>query len=538
MSNDDKHTTIKVRSSAGASFVDADAPPAHVQSAVRRLGTAAALYAVAFLITNAPAFFTAPEAWAKTFGWPERLAHFNVYTAFVCSAVGLGFFGLTRAGQLPARTIVRLGHVFGVFAAFGIALPTHLAEGTPLGAGTWVCAWILLFPMLVPTQPMAMLPTMLLASLSSPVAVALGAAFDLRPTPAATDFVFVLVPNLICTGVGLGVSRVVRELRSEAIQAGELGSYTLLERLGRGGMGEVWRAEHRMLARPSAIKLIRTDAIASDPESELLIQRRFEREARATAALLSPHTVNLYDFGVAEDGTFYYVMELLDGMDLDDAVSRFGPMPPARAVKILMQVCSSLADAHDAGLVHRDIKPANIFLCRMGVEVDYVKVLDFGLVATLWSAAGNETRLTEDGVISGTPAFLPPEIALPNGEVGPRSDIYSLGCVAYWLLTGELVFDREKAMQTILDHIKTPPTPMSARTEIDIPPDLEALVMQCLAKDPNDRPQSADEMLERLEACEVPGGWMRRDAQRWWALHRPTAPASRRDSIVSRPDRA
>jgi serine/threonine protein kinase len=231
-------------------------------------------------------------------------------------------------------------------------------------------------------------------------------------------------------------------------------------------MGDVWRAHHRLLIRPAAIKLIRPQP-AGDPG---LLHRRFEREARATAALRSPHTVQLYDFGVADDGTLYYVMELLEGLDLETLVRRFGQVPAERAVPILKQVCHSLAEAHQAGLVHRDIKPANLFITRAGGERDFVKVLDFGLVKLgQGSEAPEVLRLTATGAVAGTPAYVAPEIVLGDAHVDHRADLYALGCVGYWLLTGRLVFEGDTRMKVLVQHAQTPPPPPSTRTELSIP---------------------------------------------------------------------
>jgi serine/threonine protein kinase len=219
-------------------------------------------------------------------------------------------------------------------------------------------------------------------------------------------------------------------------------------------MGEVWRATHRFLARPAAIKLIQPEMLGdvTQAPAQLLVQR-FRREAHAAAMLRSPHTIQLYDFGVASDGTFYYVMELLNGMDLQTLVSEHGPLPPARAIHILAQVCESLAEAHERGLVHRDIKPANIQICRMGRECDFVKVLDFGLAKSEMPSMA-EPGLTAPNIVAGTPAYLSPETALGEA-VDHRTDVYSCGCVAYWMLTGRQVFQAQNAMQMIAHHIQT-----------------------------------------------------------------------------------
>src|SRR5262249_34382975 len=215
--------------------------------------------------------------------------------------------------------------------------------------------------------------------------------------------------------------------------------------------------------------------------------------------LRSPHTVQLYDFGVSEDGAFYYVMELLDGIDLETLVKRFGPQNPGRVVGLLKQVCQSLAEAHCAGLVHRDIKPTNIFLCRMGVEYDFAKVLDFGLVKIVLGQG--ETRMTREGVTTGTPAYIAPEVATASQQIDGRADLYGLGCVAYWLLTGNLVFAERSAMAMAMAHVQETPIPPSQKSEISVPASLDRVVMACLAKEPKDRPATSEALLRMLEEC-------------------------------------
>jgi serine/threonine protein kinase len=275
-----------------------------------------------------------------------------------------------------------------------------------------------------------------------------------------------------------------------------------------------------MLARPAAIKLIRPQVLAAgDREAVQLAVTRFRREADAAAHLRSPHTVALYDFGVTEDGTLYFVMELLEGMDLETLVRQQGPVPANRVIHILRQVCESLEEAHASGLVHRDIKPANIHLGRVGMRHDFVKVLDFGLVKSVDSASSEHSLMTAAGLTPGTPAYMAPEIA--SGEtVDGRADIYALGCVAYYLLTGQLVFQASTTFQIIAKHLQEPPVPPSQRTELVVPPALDRVVLACLAKNPGDRPGSAAELDRLLAGIEVEP-WTEEKAERWWSLYRP-----------------
>jgi serine/threonine-protein kinase len=297
-----------------------------------------------------------------------------------------------------------------------------------------------------------------------------------------------------------------------------VGSYRLVSRLGAGGMGEVWLARHRLLARPAAVKLIRHDATAGAAHEQLV--RRFQREAQVTAGLRSPHTVQLYDFGVNDSGSFYYVMELLDGLDLNQIVTRFGPQPAERVATLLRQACRSLAEAHARGLVHRDIKPANLFVARLGPEYDYLKVLDFGIVKD--RPGGEAMLLTATGIVQGTPAFMAPELVFDDGGIDGRADLYSLACVAYWALTGQLVFgDARTPEQMLLHHARTAPVVPSAVSELPIPRDLEDLVMQCLEKEPERRPRSARELEGALARIPFARLWTEDRSRQWWETHAP-----------------
>ncbi len=300
-----------------------------------------------------------------------------------------------------------------------------------------------------------------------------------------------------------------------------MGSYHLLQLLGRGGMGEVWKAEHRLLARTAAIKLVRPELLGMpgiDSDESRAMLERFRREAQATAALSSPHTIRLFDFGVTADRTFYYVMELLNGRDLESLVRQFGPVSPERAVYLLRQIAHSLNEAHSQGLVHRDIKPANIYACRMGLDYDFIKVLDFGLVAHRDRQSIAQSLLTGAHVATGTPAFMAPEVILENA-VDARADIYALGCVAYYLLTGTLVFDAETPMKMFVAHLSKTALPPSSHSEVPIPAELDQLVLSCLSKDPSQRPQSIDEFLRQLERYRPIDPWNNAKARGWWDHH-------------------
>lgn len=361
-----------------------------------------------------------------------------------------------------------------------------------------------------------------LASVVGLFVVAREAIHSLDPL-VIDGLVFIGAAYVLSTAI---TSQVIYGLRREVRRAMQLGQYTLEEKLGEGGMGAVYKARHAMLRRPAAIKLIKPN-VTGDGAGRSQALQRFEREAHATASLKSPHTVELYDFGVSAEGEFYYVMELLDGIDLETLVTRFGPLPAPRVVYLLRQACESLAEAHASGLVHRDIKPANLFLCRHGLRHDFVKVLDFGLVALGPEPTDLDPKRTVEGTVGGTPAYLAPEVMSHAETVDERADVYALGCVAYWLLTGRPPFERSSALATVLAHVNDAPVPPSSVSEIAVPAPLEELVLACLAKRPGDRPASALELAHQLAAAVEVDGWDEEKAARWWRVHVPIASARR-----------
>jgi DNA-binding NtrC family response regulator len=311
----------------------------------------------------------------------------------------------------------------------------------------------------------------------------------------------------------------VLEVEGEQLnEALAVGSYRLVSPLGSGGMGEIWLATHRFLVRPAAVKLIRHDVAPGAAREQLV--RRFEREANVTAGLRSPHTVQLYDFGVNDTGSFYYVMEYLDGLDLHRLVTRFGPQAAERVVTLMRQACRSLAEAHERGLVHRDIKPANLFVTRLGTEFDYLKVLDFGVVKEQQSSQ-DATMLSNQGMVQGTPAFMPPEIVMGEARIDGRADLYSLACTAYWALTAHTIFDATTPAQMLLQHVQARPIPPSKRSELSIPKQLEAILMMCLEKDPGKRPASALQLDDELAQVRCEAAWTNERAREWWETHAP-----------------
>jgi hypothetical protein len=310
---------------------------------------------------------------------------------------------------------------------------------------------------------------------------------------------------IVCTVI----TRVMYGLRAEVREARRLGQYVLEQKLGEGGMGQVYRARHGMMRRPSAIKLLRADR---GGELALL---RFEREVQLTARLTHPNTITIFDYGRTPDGVFYYAMELLDGATLQRIVEVDGPQHAGRVVRILTMACGALKEAHAIGLIHRDIKPANIMLCTQGGEHDVVKMLDFGLVKEF--EVDDDVKLTAASAITGTPQYMAPESIRAPDSVDARADIYALGAVAYYLLAGVDVFDGKSVVEVISQHLHQIPAPPSARVPT-IPADLEAVILACLSKDPKDRPQSATELRQRIEACAVEP-WDSEVARAWWRDH-------------------
>lgn len=427
-------------------------------------------------------------------------------------AASLGLFWYTRRGGLSPHSLLNLGLAYEVLIALSIGV-LDWAYNPPMGV-SWIAIIILLFAAIIPSPPRKTLVTALLAASMDPVSALIWKAAG-QDLPGIDYVFFNAFPNYLCALIAPLISHIITGLGREVRRAREMGSYILGERIGAGGMGEVWQATHRFLARPAAIKLIKPEVLGAmtKAQGEVLVQR-FRREAQAAAMLRSPHTIHLYDFGVTSDGTFYYVMELLNGMDLQTLVAKHGALPPARVIFLLQQACESLAEAHQRGLVHRDIKPGNIQVCRMGQYSDWVKVLDFGLVK---SQAGEvvEPGLTAPHSVTGTPAYLSPESALGEA-VDQRTDIYALGCVAYWMLTGRYVFTGDSAMQIVARHVSSEPAPPSRHSTFDVSPALDRLVLACLNKQPAQRPATARELCDRLGECEVESVWTREDARSWW----------------------
>ncbi len=368
---------------------------------------------------------------------------------------------------------------------------------------------------------MAVAPSLLLAGMM----LAYPHVADRVTIVGLTQNILVLLIAAVASVFG---TRLINTLRREVFEAEQLGQYRLLKRLGAGGMGEVYLAEHRMLKRPCAIKLIHPDQ-AGDPRA----LARFEREVRMTARLSHWNTVEIFDYGRTDDGTFFYVMEYLPGLSLEHLLERHGPLPAERVVHLLRQICQGLREAHQVGLIHRDIKPGNIFAAQRGGLYDVVKLLDFGLVKPV--GENRSASLSQEGGISGTPLFMSPEQARGLGDLDARSDIYSLGAVAYALLTGRPPFEGANPLDVMIalvhDEVVWP-----SRHRTDVPADLERVILRCLAKSPDDRFQDVDSLEQALAECAAADRWTQWHAVSWWRENDPTIATSREIPVAATAD--
>jgi serine/threonine-protein kinase len=325
---------------------------------------------------------------------------------------------------------------------------------------------------------------------------------------------------VIAAALSVYGAHLINGLQRELHQARKLGQYQLVEKLGEGGMGEVYLAEHQLLKRPCAVKLIRAGGT-----NQALAVARFEREVQSAAKLTHPNTIEIFDYGRADDGTFYYVMEYLPGLSLADLIHQFGPVEPGRAIYLARQVCAGLDEAHRLGLVHRDLKPANIFVAIRGGEFDVAKVLDFGLVK---QSGEGIAELTSDMVVSGTPAYMAPEQAMGERQLDGRADIYAIGAIVYFMLTGRPPFDGASPSAIMIAHARDPVVPPSTY-QPGIPADLEAIVLKCLAKKPGERPSDTREVSKLLAGCQAARDWDAEKAEAWWAEQASLAEAADHD---------
>ena len=484
---------------------------AFLQERLAFVGLATMCLAVGFyLLGGVVSALATPYGWRVAWLAPARLIVMGN------ALVGGLTWSICRRGRRPESTLVPLDgalvllvtlmNALMVFARFPGEVP-----GLSYARAMLLVTFGLVFrAIVVPSTARRTLVLGLAASLSP---VATSSLWHLHVT--GTAVMPAVWTALWCGGavaIATLASRSIFGLRQQVREAWQLGQYTLLEKIGEGGMGTVYRASHAMLRRPTAVKLLPP----GDSGAERL--QRFEREVQLTSRLTHPNTVAIFDYGRTPDGVFYYAMEYLEGLNLEDLARHDGPQPAGRVVHVLRQVAGSLAEAHEVGLIHRDVKPANVILvAQRGGATDVAKVVDFGLVKDLDQA----TDLSREDRIAGTPLYLAPEAITTPGRVGARSDLYSLGCVGYYLLTGRPVFEGRNVVEVCGHHLHTRPVPPSERLGQPVPDGLEALLLSCLEKEPSRRPSFAGEFLETLDALRDVPAWTNEQARGWWTTRGP-----------------
>jgi serine/threonine-protein kinase len=497
------------------------------QTRLSRFGRVLALVTLAYVLLNFGASL-----------WLRRPEHNRSSVPLAVSTVAFGALWLLLRGAPRSRRFVRaveLSTLFiGTAAISTMAVVMDLIAEPDMIVRSLLIDVLLVYAVYVPSSARR---TLVVASLMTlPLLASVFVAFRawdpaLHEPPAATwrkgevgqmayaATIMTTVWWAIAVAMAAAFSQTIYGLRKAVSDIQRLGQYTLEKKLGEGGMGVVYRASHAMLRRPTAIKLLLPDRAGKDALS------RFEREVRRTAMLTHPNTVTVFDYGRTTDGVFYYAMELLEGASLDELVEVDGAQPEERVIHLLEQAAGSLAEAHDAGLIHRDVKPANILVVDRGGIADLVKVVDFGLVKDVSQEARGGTKsepaLTQENTITGTPLYISPETVTAPESVDARTDIYALGAVGYWLLTGTHVFGGKSILEVCAHHLHSIPDAPSSRLGAPVSPDLEAVLLACLAKRPEDRPASAHVLRERLRACAAAGRWTNERAAKWWAEHRP-----------------
>jgi serine/threonine protein kinase len=459
----------------------------------------------------------------RTFGRLRWLWAF-AFAVLGLSEALLAFWKPLTRGRMRAIEFLIFGGTTFYFSALMHYSVVHNVEQNPpfaswivfsvMSSITWSCVLAFTYAMIAGDSRRRAL-VMVTLLLGAPAAVAVYEWFGSPVFAGVVDsgMLTMMVLTVVTCGGALSywIYRLDR-LKQEAARARRFGQYRLSKLIGRGGMGEVFLAEHTLLKRPCALKRIRPGQ-----DTDPVTLARFEREVRATAKLSHPHTVEIYDYGRAGDGTFYYVMELLWGLTLDDLVHKHDPLPASRAVYLLRQVCDALEEAHNAGLMHRDIKPSNIYAARRGGEYDFVKLLDFGLVKGL--ARTDQPALSRAETLVGSPLYMAPEQSLNERSSDVRSDLYALGVVGYFLVVGHPPFVAENPLEIMISHARDAVQPPSQLAP-DLPADVEAILLKCLAKNPDERFPSSAALGEALATCSVAGSWTRSDAARWWAEHR------------------
>jgi serine/threonine-protein kinase len=513
-------------------------PPDLLREASQRLGILSLLGAILWFLGTALGHISlraqSPPGDTR---WRSIVLPIDAIAA-VSIVASLGVYWYTRRHR-ESKISLDLGLAYMIASSLGIGLLFHVgmvyfgnrptAERIIAPEISWVGVEILLFAALIPTPPQKTVVAAFVAASMNPIGMLISKANGVWDFGSSWNVLLMHYPDFLIVGAAGVVSHVVTQLGRQVTKAREMGSYRLGELLGSGGMGEVYKATHTMLAREAAIKLIRPEALGGGTTSggANVAIRRFTLEAEAAANLRSPHTVEVYDFGVTDDDTLYYVMEMLEGMDLETMVKQCGPLPAGRVIYLMRQACESLEEAHAKGLVHRDIKPANIHVGQVGLQYDFVKVLDFGLVKEVRRP---DPMLTAEGLTVGTPSYMAPELVL-NEAVDGRADVYALGCVAYFLLTGRKVFESDNMMRLMVKHLEEKPSPPSTQTGLPIPPSLDTAVLGCLAKDPAARTPSAAAFADALAEAEADvEPWGQEQAAAWWTMR--TRSKSLRDAAV------
>ncbi len=502
-----------------------------LREASRRLGIMSLMGTILW-ITGWGLYYVAMQAMVADHPMPGRLRTPD-YIALVSAIFSFLLFVYTRKSKRSPAFMLDLGLWYLGVTALAIGFMWHGDPGTDafttiMPMFTWIGPLTLMFAAIIPTPPSKMLVASLIAVSMGPLGMLLARWTGKWGFEGLGPVILMHYPDYILALVSAVIAHVVTRLGQQVSKAREMGSYHIGELIGRGGMGEVYHATHRMLARPAAIKLIRPEMIAhGDSGAAQLAVKRFRREAEVAANLRSPHTVALYDFGITDDGALYFVMELLEGMDLEKLVRTHGPLPPARVIYILSQICESLEEAHSHGLVHRDIKPANIHVGRLGLRHDFVKVLDFGLVKSVDTKeqSPGHTAQTAEGITPGTPDYMAPEMTLGNA-VDARADIYAVACVGYFMLTGQAVFQAANIFHMIARHLNDEPVPPSQVVKQPVPKLLEDLILSCLKKSPDERPQSAADLSRGLAAVPIEP-WGEDQAEAWWRVREPLSPRAR-----------
>ncbi len=486
----------------------------------------AAIWAFALVIAYPVAILFNGQPLARR-GFP----HPGTELALVGLLTSLGMAWLaSRKGGNPERILsLALGHE--VLTAILVSTIAWWAPGPTFRTSlSPICLFLPIYPALAPLSMRMVLSAGLLAATTDVLGWTVALARGVAPQADAVQILFAFGTTYLCALLSVLPATIIRRLGRAVQEARDMGAYRLESLIGKGGMGEVYRASHRLLARPAAVKVIgATDLSEMTGETRTRALERFRREAAVAAALTSPHTISLYDFGITESGTYYYVMELLQGMDLQAMVDRHGPLPPARAIHFLRQTAISLAEAHQFGIVHRDIKPSNVYASRLGLEVDFVKVLDFGVVKVETKRGTEEgLKLSREDVPIGTPAYMAPEGIDGGGALTPASDVYALGCVAFFLLTGEMVFHASSVMQMAMKHMEeVPRRPSMVQPNNGIPSGVDDLIVSSLSKRPEDRPADGIAFLTRLQPLAHAMPWSADLAREWWNTHVPIVPAAK-----------